>query len=105
MNRYFSMAAVLVFILSLTGTVTGLSFQTPQPEEFEKYTNNSEKDIEEEIEEKVDVSSDSENVSIEEEIERKMEEKTREIKQERITGEATEKDSKGFFSSLIGLFG
>lgn len=105
MNRYLSMAAVLVFAVSLTGTVTGLSFQTPQPEEFEKYTNNSEKDIEEEIEEKVGVSTDSENVSIEEEIERKMEEKTEEIRQEKLTGEATKTPSKGFFSSIISLFG
>lgn len=105
MNRYLSMAVVLVFTVSLTGTVTGLSFQTPQPEEFEKYTNNSEKDIEEEIEEKVETPSDSKNISIEEKIEQKMKEKTEEIKEERLTGEATETPSKGFFSSLIGLFG
>lgn len=48
MIRYFGMAVVLVFTVSLTGAVTALSFQTPQPEEFEKYINNSKKDIEEE---------------------------------------------------------
>ena len=105
MRKIIGLAAVLITGFLLTGAAAGLSIESPQPDAFEKYTNNSEEDIEQEIEEKVETPSDSENISIEDEIEQKMEEKTREIKMERITGDANKSGSRGFFSSLIGFFG
>lgn len=105
MGKIISLATTLITCFLLTGTVAGLSIEGSQPKAFEKYTNNSEEDIEQEIKEKVEISSDPENISIKDEIEQKMEEKTREKKQERMTGDTTKSGSNGFFSSLIGIFG
>ena len=105
MGKIISLTATLITGFLLAGTVAGLSIEGSQPEAFEKYTNNSEEDIEQEIKEKVEISSDPENISIKDEIEQKMKEKTREKKQERMTGDTTKSGSNGFFSSLIGIFG